>query len=77
MARGEGVDRFRADVLPENEPMLHLIDELGDARQRASGPGSLEVEVDLPPEGVGEALATTLKAAARGALSVRNPSPSG
>ena len=72
-ARAEGVERFHADVLAENEPMLHLINELGDARKRQSNAGSLEIEVELPPDGVSEALATALKAAARGALSVRNP----
>jgi RimJ/RimL family protein N-acetyltransferase len=64
-AREEGVHRFSAEILADNQPMLDLIDELGDVTMRHLDHGSVEVEVELPPEGIGAGLRESLRAAAR------------
>jgi RimJ/RimL family protein N-acetyltransferase len=70
-AREEGVRRFSAEVLAENRPMLELIDELGDVTVRHTDHGAVELEVQLPPEGIGTALRESLRAAARELLALR------
>jgi GNAT superfamily N-acetyltransferase len=70
-AREEGVRWFSAEILADNRPMLELIEELGDVTTRGVENGSLEVEVELPPEGLGATMRQTLRAAARGLLHVR------
>jgi RimJ/RimL family protein N-acetyltransferase len=69
-ARDEGIRRFSAEILAENQPMLELIDEVGQVTVKHRDHGSLEVEVELPAEGLGAALRETLRAAARGLLRV-------
>jgi RimJ/RimL family protein N-acetyltransferase len=69
-AREEGVRRFSAEILSDNQPMLDLIDELGEVSTRRRDHGSVEVEVALPPEGLGAALRESLRAAARELLRV-------
>jgi RimJ/RimL family protein N-acetyltransferase len=64
-AREEGVHRFSAEILADNQPMLDLIDELGDVTMRNLDQGSVEIEVQLPPEGIGAGLRESLRAAAR------------
>jgi RimJ/RimL family protein N-acetyltransferase len=64
-AREEGVRRFSAEILADNRPMLDLIEELGDVTARRLDQGSVEVEVELPPEGLGATLRASLRAAAR------------
>ncbi len=70
-AREEGVRRFSASILSDNRPMLELIDDLGVVRFTNEEFGTVEVEVDLPAEGVAAALRRTIRAAARGELSLR------
>src|SRR5215208_732410 len=69
-ARDEGIHRFSAEILAENQPMLELIDEVGQVTIKHRDHGSVEVEVELPAEGIGAALRETLRAAARGLLRV-------
>ena len=69
-ARHEGIRRFSAEILAENRPMLDLIDDLGAVRVTDRDHGSIQVEVALPPEGIGAALRETLRAAARDLLRV-------
>jgi RimJ/RimL family protein N-acetyltransferase len=70
-AREEGVRRFSAEVLAENRPMLELIEDLGDVTLRHLDHGSVEVEVELPPEGIGAELRGWLRAAAGDFLRMR------
>jgi RimJ/RimL family protein N-acetyltransferase len=63
-AREEGVRRFSANVLSENRPMLELIDELGEVTLHHLDHGEMQLEVQLPPEGIGTALRESLRAAA-------------
>jgi RimJ/RimL family protein N-acetyltransferase len=69
-ARAEGVRRFSAEILADNRPMLELIEEVGPVTTKQRDHGSVEVEVELPPEGIGAELRETLRAAARGLLRV-------
>jgi RimJ/RimL family protein N-acetyltransferase len=69
-ARAEGVRRFSAEILADNRPMLELIEEVGPVTTKQRDHGSVEVEVELPPEGIGAELRETLRAAARGMLHV-------
>jgi len=69
-AREEGVRRFTAEILSDNRPMLELIDEIGEAHVSRRDHGSVAVEVELPPEGIGAALREALRGAARDLLRV-------
>jgi RimJ/RimL family protein N-acetyltransferase len=70
-AREEGVRRFSAVILADNRHMLELLDDLGEVRIANEEYGAVEVEIDLPAEGVAAALRRTIRAAARGDLSLR------
>jgi RimJ/RimL family protein N-acetyltransferase len=72
-ARAEGIKRFSGSILEENRAMRELMAELGDVRVTGRAAGAIEVEVDLPEEGIGAALRETLRAAARGLLRLRHP----
>jgi len=65
-AREEGVERFSAVVLAENRPMLDLLDGLGDVEVTGRDGGVVELLMDLPHEGVPDALRHTVRGAARG-----------
>jgi GNAT superfamily N-acetyltransferase len=70
-AREEGVERFRGLMLARNQPVQDLLGLLGEPRVVSRGPGTVEVEVDLPEDGTGERLPAMLRAAARGDLTLR------
>jgi GNAT superfamily N-acetyltransferase len=72
-AREEGISRFSGSILEENRPMRELMAELGEVRVTDRSAGTIDVEVDLPDEGIGAALRETLRAAARGLLQMRLP----
>ena len=75
-AREEGVRRFTALVLAENRNMLGMLGELGAARVVDREQGTVELAVDLPPEGVAPELVEWLRAAARGLVDlVRRDEP--
>ena len=67
-AREEGIDTFRANVLPHNQPAINVLERLGDSARRQMG-SELEVVIDLTPGPVAESsLRSLLRAAASGAL---------
>ncbi len=77
-ARAEGVRRFTATLLAQNRSMLELLEQIGPAH--ASGPeaGVVEVEVELPPQDIGEKLRDLLRSVADGRLLARmRPTPEG
>ena len=78
-AREEGVERFSAMVLAENEPMLDLLRRLGDVHVTGRGGGVVELLMDLPSEGMPHALGHTVRSAARGDvhLDARHPAVDG
>jgi GNAT superfamily N-acetyltransferase len=67
-AREEGIGRFTAFMLAENDAMAHLLGELGETRVVEVGQGTVELAVDLPARGLNPELASWLRSAAHGAL---------
>ena len=65
-AREEGIRRFTASVLAENQAALDMMRKLGEARVRHAEQGTVELVMDLPAEGVPAALSAAVRAAARG-----------
>ena len=53
-ARDVGVERFEANVLHDNLPMLALLDSLGPRQVTRREGSSLVIEVRLPELGIGE-----------------------
>jgi nucleotide-binding universal stress UspA family protein len=67
-AREEGVARFRAPVLAENDAALRLLGHLGEHWQRRSG-NEIEIEIELTPAPAARpTLRTLLRGAATGTL---------
>ncbi len=67
-ARQEGVRRFSALVLGENQPALGLFSDLGENRRHQSA-GEVEMMIELPPvRGIGAPLARALRAAGSGRI---------
>ncbi len=74
-AREEGIRRFSASVLAENEAMIQLLAKLGAAAATRPSHGVLELLMDLPDEGIPETLRHAVRAAARGELRLEGSSP--
>lgn len=70
-AREEDVERFRGLMLSRNRPVQELVRLFGHPRVLGTGPGTVEVEVDLPPAGAGPGLEAMLRAAAGGDAALR------
>ena len=66
-AREEGITRFTGLMLAENELMINLARELGDARVLHQEPGTVELTVALGDEGPGR-LARLLRAVTTGGV---------
>ena len=64
-AREEGVRRFVAVMLPENQEMRDVLEGMGPVREIGHEPGLVEVELELPADGVGPHLHALLCEAAR------------
>lgn len=76
-AREEGVEHFSAYVLQENRPMLELLDELGEVRVVSRDQGVVELLTDVPAAGIRPAIGNTVRAVARGHVSVDPRHPTG
>lgn len=74
-AREAGIERFSASVLAENEPMLELVRGLGAVHVAGRDHEVLELLMDLPPEGIPDALRHTIRAAARGEIRLNAKHP--
>ncbi|MGH2950707.1 MAG: GNAT family N-acetyltransferase [Solirubrobacterales bacterium] len=72
-ARAEEVGRFVALLLASNEQMLDVLAALGPARITSRADGTIEVEVDIPREGIGEHMAGVLRIAAGGTVELATP----
>jgi GNAT superfamily N-acetyltransferase len=66
-ARKEGIHRFTALMLAENELMLNLLRDLGEVRELQTEQGTVELAVELPESGL-DRLRALLRAVARGDL---------
>ena len=71
-ASEKGVRRFSASVLEGNRAMLSLLRDLGDVEVVDREYGVVELLMDLPAEGGGEALRHAVRAAASGDLTVES-----
>ncbi len=69
-AREEGIERFTALVLAENQLMLNLLEEIGQVTTGEDEAGAVQVVVELPETGLGR-LTGLLRALARGELRPR------
>ena len=65
-AREEGIRRFGALLLAENEDVLKLLQLLGPVHVVSREPGTVTVELALPPGGTGERLRSLIKLIAAG-----------
>ena len=72
-AREEGVERFTALLLAENTQMQDVLSSLGPAKVISREAGTIEVEVDLPREGIGDHMAGVLRVAAGGTIELATP----
>jgi RimJ/RimL family protein N-acetyltransferase len=72
-ARHEGVRVFTATILAENRDALGLMEALGDPRRVGAPSTTTELEMELPPLGLGERLRDALRHAAAGLWSGRDP----
>lgn len=66
-ARAEGIRRFTALVLAENERVVSLLQELGTVHAGPTGQGTLQLTVELGPAGL-DAIPQLLRALAGGDL---------
>ena len=66
-AREEGIARFTALVLADNELMLNLLEEIGQVTTGEDEAGAVQVTVELPETGLGR-VASLIRAVARGEL---------
>jgi GNAT superfamily N-acetyltransferase len=69
-ARAEGICRFTALVQADNRRALELLGEIGPTSRSPEG-GLVELDIELPEERLGVALAVALRAAASSVFGVR------
>lgn len=65
-AREEGIKRFSASVLAENAPAVKLFRHIGDTHESAADHGVVDLVMDVPDEGIPDALRHTVRAVAGG-----------
>ncbi len=65
-ARDEGIERFSASVLAENDPIMNLFRGFGDVHVTGHDHGVVELLIDLPDEGIPKTLRHAVRAAASG-----------
>ena len=72
-AREEGIKRFTALLLTENEQMRELLTTLGPAKVISRDGGTIVIEVEIPEQGIGEHMAGVLRVAAGGTVELATP----
>jgi GNAT superfamily N-acetyltransferase len=75
-AREEGIRRFSASVLAENETVLEMLRKLGGMHVTGQDHGVVELLMDLPEAGIPATLSHAVRAAARGEVSSTTPAAS-
>jgi GNAT superfamily N-acetyltransferase len=71
-AREEGVECFTALLLASNQQVRDMFQSLGPTRTVSHEAGLIEIEVDVPSEGIGE-MAGILRTVAGGAVELATP----
>jgi RimJ/RimL family protein N-acetyltransferase len=72
-AREEGIERFTALLLASNEQMNDVLSSLGPADVISREAGTVEVEIEIPAEGIGDHMAGVLRVLAGGAVQLATP----
>jgi GNAT superfamily N-acetyltransferase len=72
-AREEGIERFTALLLATNDQMHDVLSSLGPAHVISRDAGTVEVEVRLPEQGIGDHMAGVLRVAAGGTVELATP----
>jgi GNAT superfamily N-acetyltransferase len=72
-AREEGIERFTALLLAGNDQMHDVLASLGPAKVLSREAGTVEVEVDIPPAGIGDHMAGVLRVVAGGTVELATP----
>lgn len=72
-AREEGVRRFTALLLADNQQMLDVLASLGPAEVVSRDAGTIEVAVAIPEAGIGDHMAGVLRVAAGGTVELATP----
>ncbi len=72
-ARAEGIERFTALLLAENDQMHDVLASLGPARVISRAAGTVEVEVELPERGIGDHMSGVLRVVAGGTVELATP----
>lgn len=72
-AREEGIRRFTALLLASNHQMHDVLAALGPTRVISRSAGTVEIEVDIPEEGIGPHMAGVLRVAAGGTVELVTP----
>ncbi len=76
-AREEGIERFSASVLAENEAIMKLFRGFGEVQVTGSDQGVVELLMDLPDEGIPEPLSHAVRAVASGDIQHKARHPAG
>ena len=72
-AREEGIHRFNALLLAGNDQMQDVLASLGPAKVLSREAGTVEVEVDIPPAGIGDHMTSVLRVVAGGTVELATP----
>jgi GNAT superfamily N-acetyltransferase len=72
-AREEGITRFTALLLATNDQMHDVLASLGPSKVLSRQAGTVEVEVDIPPAGIGDHMAGVLRVVAGGTVELATP----
>lgn len=72
-AREEGVERFTALLLANNDQMQDVLASLGPAHVLSRDVGTVEVEVAIPQDGIGDHMRGVLRVIAGGTVELATP----
>ena len=72
-AREQGIERFTALLLASNDQMQDVLASLGPATVISREAGTVEVEVGIPEEGIGDHMAGVLRVLAGGTVELATP----
>ena len=72
-AREEGIARFTALLLASNRQMHDVLSSLGPSRVVSRSSGTVEVEVEVPEQGIGDHMAGVLRVVAGGNVELATP----
>jgi RimJ/RimL family protein N-acetyltransferase len=72
-AREEGIERFAALLLAGNDQIHDVLSSLGPSNVISREAGTVEIEVAIPADGIGDHMAGVLRVAAGGTVDLATP----